>query len=133
MSQRSSSRDSGLRQQWLCGELMQSSPNSVWCSGSIGPARPWESLITQSSTRRRSKKRSPNSADYWDGNFLWCSAEVAAGAFRGSLGNVIRNEDLLRFLLRLEDLYQRLDGEALLDTLDGWLDVRVIGVSRGQI
>src|SRR5688572_27652939 len=75
----------------------------------------------------------PADTDYWDGNFLWCTAEVAAGVFRGSVSNVLRNEDLLRFLPRLEDLYRRLDGEALLDTLEGWLDVRVIGDGRGQV
>jgi hypothetical protein len=75
----------------------------------------------------------PVSEDYWDGNWLWCTAEVAAGAFRGSVSNVIRNEDLIRFLPRLEDLYRRLDGEALLDTLEGWLDLRVIGVGHGQV
>ena len=75
----------------------------------------------------------PEATDYWDGNFIWCTAVVAAGAFRGSLSNPIRNEDLARFLPRLEALYQRLDGEALLDTLDGWLDVRVVDVGRGRI
>jgi hypothetical protein len=75
----------------------------------------------------------PEASDYWDGNFLWCTAEVAAGAFRGSASNVIRNEDLVRFLPRLEALGQRLDGEALFDTLDGWLDVRVIGVGGGRV
>ena len=75
----------------------------------------------------------PQDTDYWDGNFLWCTAEVAAGAFRGSVSNLLRNEDLLRFLPQLEALYQRLDGEALFDTLDGWMDVQVVGVGRGQI
>jgi hypothetical protein len=49
------------------------------------------------------------------------------------VSNVIRCEDLIRFLPRLEGLYQTLDGEAVLDTLDGWLDLRVIGFGRGQI
>jgi hypothetical protein len=75
----------------------------------------------------------PDATDYWDGNFLWCTAEVVAGAFRGSLSNVLRNEDLGRFLARVEELYQRLDGEALLDTLEGWLDLRLIGDGRGHI
>ena len=75
----------------------------------------------------------PEAADYWDGNFLWCTAEVAAGAFRGSFSNLIRNEDLARFLPRLETLYERHDGVALFDTLDGWLDEQVVGVGRGHI
>jgi hypothetical protein len=79
------------------------------------------------------RRNLPGSADYWDGNFLWCTAEVAAGAFRGSLSNVLRNEDLARFLAQVDELYQRLDGEALLDTLEGWLDVRLIGDGRGHV
>src|SRR5690349_13949775 len=75
----------------------------------------------------------PEAADYWDSNFLRCTAELAAGAFRGSLNNLIRNEDLVRFLPRLEGLSERLDGVALFDTIDGWLDVQVIGVGRGHI
>ena len=75
----------------------------------------------------------PESEDYWDGNWLWCTADVAAGAFRGSVSNLIRNEDLIRFLPRLEDLHRRLDGEALLDTLEAWLDLRVIGIGHGQV
>jgi hypothetical protein len=75
----------------------------------------------------------PQDTDYWGGNFLWCTAEVSAGAFRGLVSNVLRNEDLARFLSWLEAQFQRLDGEALLDTLDGWLDVRVICAARGQV
>jgi hypothetical protein len=75
----------------------------------------------------------PGAEDYWDGNFLWCTADVATGAFRGSVSNVIRNEDLIRFLRRLEDLDQRPGGEALLDTLDGWLDLRLVGVGDGSV
>lgn len=79
------------------------------------------------------RRNIPGSTDYWDGNFLWCTAEIVAGAFRGSLSNVLRNEDLARFLTRVEDLYRRLDGEALLDTLEGWLDLRLIGDGRGHV
>jgi hypothetical protein len=75
----------------------------------------------------------PQDTDYWDGNFLWCTAEVAVGAFRGLVSNVLRNEDLHRFLPWLEELYWRLEGAAHIDTLDGWLDVRVIGTGRGRV
>jgi hypothetical protein len=78
-------------------------------------------------------RNNPEATDYWDGNWLLCTAVVIVGPFRGSVSSVLRNEDLIRFLPRVEDLYRRLEGEALFDTLDGWLDVRVIGVGRGQI
>ena len=75
----------------------------------------------------------PEATDYWDGNWLWCTAEVHAGAFDGTLDNMIRTEDLARFLPRLESLYQTQEGEALFDTLEGWLDLRVIAAGRGHI
>jgi hypothetical protein len=75
----------------------------------------------------------PHAADYWDGNWLACTAEVSAGAFRGSLDGLLRNEDIDRFLDRVAGLYERLTGEALFDTLEGWLDLRLIGDGRGHI
>src|SRR5262245_11070086 len=78
-------------------------------------------------------RNTPGSADYWDGNWLSCTAEVSAGAFRGALRGLLRNDDLAGFLLRLEQLHRRLDAEARLDTLDGWLDVRLAGDGRGHI
>ncbi len=75
----------------------------------------------------------PDAVDFWDGNWLWCTVEVSAGGFRGSADGVLRSEDFVRFLPRLERLYQRLDGVALFDTLDGWLDLQFIGDGRGHI
>lgn len=75
----------------------------------------------------------PDTSDYWDGNWLWCSAEVSAGAFRGTVDCMLRNEDFARFLPRLERLLESLDGEALLDTLEGWLDLRLTGDGRGHM
>ncbi len=74
-----------------------------------------------------------NSVDYWDGNWLTCTAEVAVGAFQGSLNRLLRNEDISRFHRRVTALHERLTGEALFDTLENWLDLRLIGDSRGHI
>jgi hypothetical protein len=78
-------------------------------------------------------RSSPDASDYWDGNWLSCTAVVSAGAFHGTLDSLLRNEDLARFLHRLEGLTERLSGEAVFDTLDGWLDVRLIGDGRGHV
>jgi hypothetical protein len=75
----------------------------------------------------------PDSAAYWDGNWLTCTAEVAAGAFSGSLDRLVRNDDISRFYNRIAELNERLTGEAQFDTLDGWLDVRVLGEGRGHM
>jgi hypothetical protein len=75
----------------------------------------------------------PSSSDYWDGNWMACTADVAAGAFRGSLDRLLRNEDVSRFHDRLMELSERLSGEAFFDTLEGWFDLRVIGDGRGHM
>jgi len=75
----------------------------------------------------------PDAADYWDGNWLSCTAETRAGAFRGSLDGLLRNEDLARLLAGMEQLHQRLVGEAMLDTLEGWVELRLVGDGRGHV
>ncbi|HEY2153988.1 MAG TPA: hypothetical protein VGH33_00060 [Isosphaeraceae bacterium] len=75
----------------------------------------------------------PHSSDYWDGNWLACTADVAAGAFRGSVDRLLRNEDIARFHRSVVELHQQLTGEALFDTLDGWFDLRLIGDGHGHI
>jgi hypothetical protein len=71
--------------------------------------------------------------DYWDGNWLISTAEIAVGAFRGSIDRLLRNEEISRFHDRLAALHERLTGEALFDTLEGWFDLRIIGDGRGHM
>ena len=73
-----------------------------------------------------------NTENYWDSNWLHCTAEVLVGAFQGSIEWQLRNEDLSRFLLALKELQGR-SGEALLDTNDGWIDVRIIRDAEGNV
>jgi hypothetical protein len=75
----------------------------------------------------------PDSTDYWDGNWLTSTAEIAVGAFRGSIDRLLRNEEVSRFHDRLAELHERLTGEALFDTLEGWFDLRIIGDGRGHM
>lgn len=70
--------------------------------------------------------------DYWDGNWLRCTAEVSVGTFRGTFEWQLRNEDLLRFMRALEHLDDR-SGVAILDTLDGWLDIQVTRDDQNHI
>jgi hypothetical protein len=74
----------------------------------------------------------PDAQDYWDANWLHCAAEASAGGLRAKLDWQLRNEDLLRFLRALESLETRV-GEAVLDTGDGWLDIRVVRDDKGNI
>ncbi len=74
----------------------------------------------------------PGSRDYWDANWLNCTAEASVGSLCGRIESQLRNEDLLRFMRGLESLGGRV-GEALLDTGNGWLDLRIIRDERAQI
>lgn len=75
----------------------------------------------------------PGSLDEWDGNWLRCTAAVHAGAFRGTVDGLLRNEDLARFLPALESLAGQLRGEATFDTLEDWIGIHLTGDGRGQI
>src|SRR5947209_4959055 len=74
----------------------------------------------------------PAAQSYWDANWLHCTAEASAGAFRAKVDWQLRNEDLARFMRALANLNERV-GEALLETGDGWLDVRVIRSQQGDL
>jgi hypothetical protein len=75
----------------------------------------------------------PGAADYWDGNWLDCYAEVACGAFRGKVKGSIRTDELEGFHQQLVRLYERLTGEAELVTMERWLGLRVVGDGRGHL
>jgi hypothetical protein len=83
-------------------------------------------------TLRVHERVKPHSQGVWTANWLHCTAEASAGAFNGTVDWQLRNEDLTRFTRSLDSLGGRV-GEALLETGDGWLDVRVIRDEQGQI
>jgi hypothetical protein len=66
----------------------------------------------------------PDAQDYWDANWLHCTAEASAAGFRATVEWQLRNEDLIRFLDGLEPLADGC-GEATLDTTDAWLELRL--------
>lgn len=75
----------------------------------------------------------PRATDYWDGNWLACTVEVVVGAFCGHLDGSIRTDELESFRQQLEQLYQRLTGEAVLESMEHCLCIRMVGDGRGHI
>lgn len=73
-----------------------------------------------------------NAKDYWHANWLHCSADVVFGGSHDSFEWQLRNEDLFRFLCGLERITD-CSGEALLETGDGWLDIRVVHNEVGGV
>jgi hypothetical protein len=83
-------------------------------------------------TLRIHGRTKPEARDYWDANFLHCTADASVGDFRGKVDWQLRNEDLAQFLKGLKNL-ERPGGMALLDTGDGWLDIRMTRAEGNQI
>jgi hypothetical protein len=81
----------------------------------------------------RSGGRSCPTGSDWDANWLACVVEVAAGEFRGRAGGVIRTEEVEHFRQQLAGLHGRLTGEAVFETLEQWVTVRLTGDGRGHI
>jgi hypothetical protein len=75
----------------------------------------------------------PDATDFWDGNWLDCTAEVTAGAFHGRLDRSLRAGELDRFRGQLARLHETLTGEAVLETMEHWLMIRVAGDGRGHL
>jgi hypothetical protein len=75
----------------------------------------------------------PGATDYWDGNWVRASVQLAAGGFRGSVGGDLRAEELAQFHGRLVRLQQSLRGTAEFDTMERWLSIRVAGDGKGHM
>jgi hypothetical protein len=75
----------------------------------------------------------PNSTDYWDANWLICTVEIAVGPFRGRVGGMVRADELEVFAGQLQQLNERLHGEAEFSTMEEWLSLRLVGDGRGRI
>ena len=78
------------------------------------------------------RRSHPQCTDYWDGNWLNGDLAVTAGAFSGRVQAGIRTDELSRFLAQLQLLDRTLRGEAVLATMDFWLDVQIKGDGRGH-
>src|SRR5262249_33158230 len=72
-------------------------------------------------------------ADYWDGNWLDCTADAVVGTFTGRLRRALRTDELERFANEVRQLNERLTGEAALESMEHWLSVRLTGDGRGHI
>jgi hypothetical protein len=77
--------------------------------------------------------RAHDSSDYWDGNWLSASVEIAAGGFRGMVGGDLRAEELAIFCDQFAQIQESLRGSAQFETMEGWLSIRVEGDGRGHM
>jgi hypothetical protein len=75
----------------------------------------------------------PDARDYDDGNWLITPIDLRVGRFRGHLPADLRAEELRQFREGLESVYERLEGESVLASLDGWIDLTVRCEANGAL
>ena len=61
--------------------------------------------------------------DYSDGNWLISPIQVSVGDFTGWVQAGLRAEELRTFRQELETLYETLEGEARLHSLEDWISL----------
>jgi hypothetical protein len=67
----------------------------------------------------------PGAVDSSDGNWLMTPIEISVGAFKAEIGASLRAEELRAFRLALESLAAALEGEAVLESMETWITLRV--------
>lgn len=78
-------------------------------------------------------RKHPGLFDYWDGNWIDCELEIAAGAFRGRLRADLRSEEFYAFLEDVEGLSRSLEGTASFNTMEGHIAFALTGDGNGQV
>ena len=74
----------------------------------------------------------PESADYWDGNWIYANVAVRAGAFQGAYEALLRTDEFRDLRSQLSELYKALAGVARFDAMENWVRVHVAGDGRGN-
>jgi hypothetical protein len=75
----------------------------------------------------------PHADDHWDGNWLVTPVEVVAGAFRGFVSAALRADELQSFRDAIKRLDDSLQGEAVLSSMEDWLNLRITVDRAGHL
>jgi hypothetical protein len=75
----------------------------------------------------------PDSADYWDGNWLNARVQFQLGCFRGAYGCHLRAEDFVAFHDQIVILSQKLTGHAVFKTMEEQVAINFEADGQGHI
>ena len=75
----------------------------------------------------------PLTGEYWDDNWLTVEIQVLAGGVRGKVTAAILAGEFERFLSDLRPLYETLSGSVVLKTMEGQLNLHLVGDGKGHI
>jgi len=78
------------------------------------------------------RREFPEASDYWDGNWVYATIQIRAGAFRGEYEALLRTDELASFRDQLATLHAALNGSATFETMEHWLRVDIQGDGRGH-
>ena len=77
------------------------------------------------------RRENPEADDYWDANWLVTSIELVVGEIRARVTAHLRSDDLRAFREDLEQLDWLAKREARLESLEGWLTLRIMATATG--
>lgn len=75
----------------------------------------------------------PQATDYWDANWLVTPIDLHVGGFKGRINAALRTSELAAFRSGLATLYEALEGEAHLESIEDWLTMTLVGDGAGHI
>jgi len=78
-------------------------------------------------------RSSPGLFDYWDGNWIACEIEIAAGGFRGRFTADLRSEEFHAFMDQVSELARTIDGAATFTTMEGQLTLSLTAGGEGHV
>ena len=78
-------------------------------------------------------RSSPGLFDSWDGNWIVCEVEIAAGGFRGRFNADMRSEEFHAFMDQVSELDRTVEGAATFTTMEGQLALSLTGGVTGRV
>lgn len=78
------------------------------------------------------RRQFPESADYWDGNWVFAAVRIRAGAFRGEYEAMLRTDEIAHLHSGLARLHAELAGTASFESMEEWLKMAIEGDGRGH-
>jgi hypothetical protein len=78
-------------------------------------------------------RRYPDAEDYWDGNWLSASVNLAVGPWKGTSGIGLYAVELTRLRGVIEEIYEHLDGTYIFEPMEHDMTLTFAGDGRGHI
>ncbi len=81
----------------------------------------------------RPHRREREVPDPDSGNWVVSTVNVRVGGFEGHVNGTLRAEDFVILRDELQQVHKTLSGEAVLETMEMWLQIRIKGNGKGQL